>query len=428
MPKDTVLSVSQLNRYIKSLFEQNLQLKDIFVRGEISNFKGQYASGHFYFTLKDKDAAVKAVMFRNFASRVHFTPENGMTVLVRGEVGVYDRDGVYQIYCREMQPDGVGDLSLAFEQLKKKLSEEGLFDPAHKKPIPRFPQVIGSITAKTGAALQDMLNILQRRYPLAVVLVRSVLVQGEKSAADLCAAVRQMDELGLCDLLIIGRGGGSLEDLWSFNDEALAREIFRCRTPIISAVGHEIDFSICDFVADLRAPTPSAAAELAVPDKKDLQFQLFSYEQQMVQKIDGRIQVLETHFRRQKRIGDSLNGRLSALQAKLEGYQNHQALRSPYYAVERAKAHVEEQAARLNALLPIRLERETARLGRAAGILDSLSPFKVMARGFSVITVHGKTVNRTGQLKAGDQVTLCLTDGTVPAQILQGGESSEQED
>ena len=228
--------------------------------------------------------------------------------------------------------------------------------------------------------------------------------------------------------MIIGRGGGSLEDLWSFNDEALAREIFRCRTPIISAVGHEIDFSICDFVADLRAPTPSAAAELAVPDKKDLQFQLFSYEQQMVQKIDGRIQVLETHFRRQKRIGDSLNGRLSALQAKLEGYQNHQALRSPYYAVERAKAHVEEQAARLNALLPIRLERETARLGRAAGILDSLSPFKVMARGFSVITVHGKTVNRTGQLKAGDQVTLCLTDGTVPAQILQGGESSEQED
>ena len=351
MPNSTVLSVSQLNRYIKSLFEQNLQLKDVFIHGEISNFKGQYASGHLYFTLKDKDAAVKAVMFRNFASRIHFTPENGMTVLVRGEVGVYDRDGVYQIYCREMQPDGIGDLSLAFEQLKKKLSSEGLFDPAHKKPIPRFPQVIGIITAKSGAALQDMLNILRRRYPLVTVLVRSVLVQGEKSAADLKAAIRQMDELGLCDLLIIGRGGGSLEDLWSFNDEALAREIFCCRTPIISAVGHEVDFTICDFTADLRAPTPSAAAELAVPDKKELEFQLFSYERQMVQKIENRIHLLEAQFGRQKRVNDSLNGRLSALQAKIEGYQNHQALRSPYYALAQVKARVEEQISRLNTLI-----------------------------------------------------------------------------
>lgn len=425
MPNHTVLSVSQLNRYIKSLFEQNLQLKDVFIRGEISNFKGQYASGHFYFTLKDKDASVKAVMFRNYASHVRFTPENGMTVLVRGEVGVYDRDGVYQIYCREMQPDGIGDLSLAFEQLKKKLSEEGLFDSAHKKPIPPFPQVIGIITAKTGAALQDMLNILRRRYPSVVVLVQSVLVQGEKSAADLCAAVRQMDELGLCDLLIIGRGGGSLEDLWSFNDEALAREIFRCRTPIISAVGHEVDFTICDFVADLRAPTPSAAAELAVPDKKDLQFQLFSYERQMAQKIESRIQVLETQFGRHKRIHDSLSMRLSALQTKLEGYQNHQALRSPYYTVEQAQARIEEQAARLNALMPVRLEREEARLGKAAGILDSLSPFKVMARGFSVVTMKGKTISSAGQIKAGDRVTIRLTDGTVPAQILQGGKESE---
>lgn len=425
MPNSTVLSVSQLNRYIKSLFEQNLQLKDVFIRGEISNFKGQYASGHLYFTLKDKDAAVKAVMFRNFASRIHFTPENGMTVLVRGEVGVYDRDGVYQIYCREMQPDGIGDLSLAFEQLKKKLSSEGLFDPAHKKPIPRFPQVIGIITAKSGAALQDMLNILRRRYPLVTVLVRSVLVQGEKSAADLKAAIRQMDELGLCDLLIIGRGGGSLEDLWSFNDEALAREIFCCRTPIISAVGHEVDFTICDFTADLRAPTPSAAAELAVPDKKELEFQLFSYERQMVQKIENRIHLLEAQFGRQKRVNDSLNGRLSALQAKIEGYQNHQALRSPYYALAQVKARVEEQISRLNTLIPVRLERETARLGKAAGILDSLSPFKVMSRGFSVITMRGKMINSTHQLKAGDYVTLRLADGTVPAQILQGGKGSE---
>lgn len=422
MPKDTVLSVSQLNRYIKSLFEENLLLKDVFVRGEISNFKGQYASGHLYFTLKDKDAAVRAVMFRSYAAGIHFTPENGMTVLVRGEVGVYDRDGVYQIYCHEMQPDGVGDLSLAFEQLKKKLSEEGLFDPGHKKTLPRFPQIIGIITAKTGAALQDMLNILRRRYSPVVVLVRSVLVQGDKSAADLCAAVRQMDALGLCDVLIIGRGGGSLEDLWSFNDETLAREIFRCNTPIISAVGHEVDFTICDFVADLRAPTPSAAAELAVPDIKDLQFQLFSCERQIAQKLETRIQMLETRFGRQRRINDSLNGRFTALQERLDGYQNHQALRSPYYAVKQAQARVSERSARLDAVFLSRLERESSRLSKAAGILDSLSPFKVMARGYTAITMRGKAVNSAGQLKAGDQVELRLADGTVPAEILPKGE------
>lgn len=418
MPQNTVVSVSQLNRYIKSLFEQNIQLKDLFIKGEISNFKGQYASGHFYFTLKDKDSVIKAVMFRNYASKVHFVPENGMTVLVRGEVGVYDRDGVYQIYCREMQPDGVGDLSLAFEQLKRKLSEEGLFDLKKKKSIPRFPQVIGVITAKTGAALQDMLNILERRYPLATVLVRSVLVQGEKSAADLCAAVRQMDELGQCDLLIIGRGGGSLEDLWSFNDEMLAREIFRCRTPVISAVGHEIDFTICDFVADLRAPTPSAAAELAVPDQTDLQFQLLSYEQQLVQKLEKKIQRLENDFGQQYRITDRFSRCIAALQAKIEAYQNHLSLRSPHLKVKREQALVQEQLDRLNASVFRRLEREEIRLKNAASMLNMLSPLQVMARGFSVIMAQGKVVCCTEQLSLGEQVFLHMLDGTASAQIL----------
>ncbi len=418
MPQNTVVSVSQLNRYIKSLFEQNIQLKDVFIRGEISNFKGQYASGHFYFTLKDKDSAIKAIMFRNYASQVHFVPENGMTVLVRGEVGVYDRDGVYQIYCREMQPDGIGDLSLAFEQLKKKLLAEGLFDAEKKKPIPRFPQVIGIITAKTGAALQDMLNILKRRYPLATVLIRSVLVQGEKSAADLCAAVRQMDELGQCDLLIIGRGGGSLEDLWSFNDETLAREIFRCRTPVISAVGHEIDYTICDFVADLRAPTPSAAAELAVPDQTDLQFQLLSYERQMTQKLESKIQCLENDFGKQRRIVDHFNRHFAVLQAKLETYQSHLSLRAPDLRLKREKARVKEQSDRLQASVFRRLEREEDRLKNAASMLNTLSPLQVMTRGFSVVTAKGKVVSSAAHLKLEEQVRLHMLDGTACAKIL----------
>ena len=418
MPANTWLSVSQLNRYVKSILEQNLPLRDVFIRGEISNFKGQYASGHLYFTLKDKDASIKAVMFRSHASQIRFTPENGMTVLVRGEVNVFERDGVYQIYCREMQPDGIGDLSLAFEQLKKKLSAEGLFDPAHKKPIPPFPQVIGIITAKTGAALQDMLNVLSRRYPSVVVLVRSVLVQGEKSAADLRAAVRQMDELGLCDLLIIGRGGGSLEDLWSFNDEGLAREIFRCKTPVISAVGHEVDFTICDFVADLRAPTPSAAAELAVPDTIELQSRLFSVERQMQEKIESRIRLLESRFGSHKRIADSIGVRLMQMEEKLKGFQNHQALKTPYYTIEKAQTKLDQQKEQLIDRMTQRLEKDSNRLVKNVGMLDSLSPFKVLGRGYTAVSMNGKHVVSVKEVKCDDIVDLRFADGSTKAKIV----------
>ena len=418
MPANTWLSVSQLNRYVKSILEQNLPLRDVFIRGEISNFKGQYASGHLYFTLKDKDASIKAVMFRSHASQIRFTPENGMTVLVRGEVNVFERDGVYQIYCREMQPDGIGDLSLAFEQLKKKLSAEGLFDPAHKRPIPPFPQVIGIITAKTGAALQDMLNVLSRRYPSVVVLVRSVLVQGEKSAADLRAAVRQMDELGLCDLLIIGRGGGSLEDLWSFNDEGLAREIFRCKTPVISAVGHEVDFTICDFVADLRAPTPSAAAELAVPDTIELQSRLFSLERQMQEKIESRIRLLESRFGSHKRIADSVGVRLMQMEEKLKGFQNHQALKTPYYTIEKAQTKLNQQKEQLIDRMMQRLEKDSNRLVKNVGMLDSLSPFKVLGRGYTAVSMNGKHIVSVKEVKCDDIVDLRFADGSTKAKIV----------
>ncbi|MBR6789350.1 MAG: exodeoxyribonuclease VII large subunit, partial [Oscillospiraceae bacterium] len=260
-----ILTVSQINQYLKQTLDEDVQLKSIFIRGEISNFTHHLKSGHFYFTLKDAKSAIKAVMFKWNASQLRFKPSNGMSVIIFGSVQFYERDGVCQIYCTDMQPDGIGALYTAYEQLKAKLEGEGLFDPSHKKQLPAFPKRIGVITAKTGAALQDVINILSRRYPLGELVLIPALVQGEQAPASICTALKQAENAEL-DLLIVGRGGGSIEDLWAFNDERVARTVYACPIPVISAVGHETDYTICDFVADLRAPTPSAAAELAVPD------------------------------------------------------------------------------------------------------------------------------------------------------------------
>ena len=264
------LTVSQLNTYVKSLLESDPRLADVYVVGEISNFTDHARSGHLYLSLKDDGALVRAVMFRSAASRLRFTPQNGMRVLCRGRISLYDRDGQYQYYIEDMQPDGVGALSVAFEQLKQKLADEGLFDPLRKKPIPAYPGRIAVITSPTGAAVQDILKILRRRYPIAEVLLCPVLVQGDAAPRELTAAVEAVGQARCADVIIIGRGGGSMEELWAFNDEGLARAIARCPVPVISAVGHETDFTICDFVSDLRAPTPSAAAELAVPERTRL--------------------------------------------------------------------------------------------------------------------------------------------------------------
>lgn len=412
------ISVSQCNRYIKSLFDENALLADVYLRGEISNFKGQYASGHFYFTLKDQECAIRAVMFRSYASKVRFTPENGMTVLVRGQVSVYDRDGVYQIYCREMRPDGVGDLALAFEQLKRKLEAEGLFDPAHKKPIPRYPRVIGVVTAKTGAALQDILNILRRRYPAAVVLVRSALVQGESAAADISAGIRQLDALGLCDVMIVGRGGGSLEDLWCFNDERVARAVYACRTPVISAVGHEVDFTICDFVADLRAPTPSAAAELAVPDAGDLQMQLMAAESRMAEKINARLEWLFARLEGAARLEDLMALRLGSLSARVEGYRSHKALSSPAYAIGQYENRLAAMEEALRSKMEGRVQILGHQLAGSAGRLHSLSPFHVLSRGYAIASKDGAALTSQGQVQPGDCFSLRLADGMIEASVI----------
>ena len=265
-----VLTVSQLNFYIKSILDSDANLENIFLTGEISNFTDHYQSGHFYFSLKDNKSVVKAIMFAGFARRVKFRPQNGMKVIVRGRVTVYEPSGVYQVYVEDMQPDGVGALNLAFEQLKEKLLKEGLFDTKTKKSLPKYPQKVGVITSETGAVFWDIQNVMKRRFPLAEIVFQPVLVQGEGAAEQIIGAIKEFNEDALCDVLIVARGGGSIEDLWAFNDENLARAIADSKIPIVSAVGHETDFTICDFVADLRAPTPSAAAELVVPDAQKL--------------------------------------------------------------------------------------------------------------------------------------------------------------
>ena len=271
MNSPLILSVTQLNNYVKSIIEQDENLYNVFVIGEISNFVDHYRSGHLYMSIKDNQSVISAVMFAGNASKLKFKPQNGMSVIIRGRVSLYERDGKYQLYIDDMQPDGVGTLALAFEQLKEKLSKIGLFDSDHKKSIPRFPSKIGVISSPTGAAVQDILNVLERRYPVAEIVFAGVQVQGESAASTVCNALRKMNQTDV-DVIIIARGGGSAEDLWPFNDEKLAFEIYNSKIPVISGVGHETDFTICDFVADLRAPTPSAAAELATPDIKEQRY------------------------------------------------------------------------------------------------------------------------------------------------------------
>ncbi|MGN1418913.1 MAG: exodeoxyribonuclease VII large subunit, partial [Acutalibacteraceae bacterium] len=264
------LTVSQINTYIKSIIDYDTNLKNIYVSGEISNFTNHYRTGHFYFTLKDANAAIKVVMFRTSAQRVRFNVENGMKVIIRGSISVFERDGVYQLYAEDMMPDGIGALNLAFEQLKEKLSALGMFDSEHKKPLPAFPGKIGVITSPTGAAIHDIMTVLERRYPLAEIVLEGVRVQGENAADEIVKAIEKFNRYHACDVLIVGRGGGSLEDLWAFNEEKVAYAIFESEIPIISAVGHETDFTISDFVSDVRAATPSAAAEIAVPDWREV--------------------------------------------------------------------------------------------------------------------------------------------------------------
>lgn len=389
------MSVTQLNTYVRCIMEEDVVLKSVFVAGEVSNFKNHYKTGHFYFTLKDENAAVKAVMFRTYSSRLRFAPEDGMRVICRARASVYERDGAYQLYVEDMQPDGSGSLSLAFEQLKRKLFAEGLFDEKHKKPIPKYPETIAVVTSPTGAALQDILNILSRRWPIARVIVVPSGVQGENAESQLVLGIKKADTLS-ADTIIIGRGGGSAEDLWCFNSEALARAIFDCKTPVISAVGHETDFTICDFVADLRAPTPSAAAENASPESLMTAGIVRGFEQ---------------------RLKDGLCSSLREREMTLERLENSPFLKDPKRIFEQKEMYFDALTDRLSSAGKLFLTEKAGDFDRLCTKLNAFSPLAVLSRGYSIATVNGKTVKTAAQLKKAGEFDLRLSDGTVNCKV-----------
>lgn len=398
------MTVSELNNFIKNLFDTNRVLCAISVRGEISNFK-KHSSGHLYFSLKDGDGQIRAVMFRSAAYSLKFIPENGMKVTVHGSVSVYARDGSYQIYATSMQPDGVGALYLAYEQLKARLEEEGLFSSEHKKPIPRYPERIGVITSPTGAAVRDIINVIGRRCPTAVIYLYPALVQGDGAEASLIKGLEYFNASGLVDTVIIGRGGGSIEDLWGFNGEGLARAIFASRIPVISAVGHETDFTICDFVADLRAPTPSAAAELAVPDSRELALRVSSG-------LDRCESMLTRYLEYAKeRIGRVLS---SGVLATPEGV---------FAAYRERLTDAMEQSVRI---YQGRISECSAVFKATLGKLEALNPLSVLARGYSVAKYKGITLTDASMASVGDDVELKLKRGSIVAQVKEIINDSER--
>lgn len=384
------VSVTQLTGYIKLLLDRDEILSQTCVRGELSNYK-IHSSGHHYFTLKDEGAVISCVLFRSDAMRLRFRPESGMKVILTGRVSLFPRSGQYQLYVSHMQPDGAGDLAVAFEQLKQRLQAQGLFDAAHKKPLPRYPERVALVTSPTGAAVRDMIRILGRRWPLASVLVCPVRVQGEGAAEEIAAMLELVDAAGLADVIITGRGGGSLEDLWAFNEEIVARAIYRCKTPVISAVGHEPDVTIADFAADVRAATPSNGAELAVCDRAELRA------------------LLEQQARRMEKAQER---RLELLRQRLRRLSERPVLRSPEGSLQQKELLLELLRQRLERAAVSAVEQDQRRFAALSGRLDALSPLKVLARGYAVATRQGQVLHSVEQLSPGEEIRLRLADGT----------------
>ena len=392
-----VLSITQLNEYIRGKMDTDPLLTQVAVRGEISNYK-LYPSGHHYFTLKDEGSALRCVLFKGNAARLRFRPENGMKIIAMGKVSVYPRDGAYQLYCTGLTMDGVGDLYAAFEQLKKKLEAQGLFDPAHKKPIPKYPGTIGIITSSAGAAVHDMLRILRKRYPLSKVRLLPVRVQGVEAPGEIAAAIGYANHYRLADLLIVGRGGGSIEDLWAFNDERVAYAIYHSEIPVISAVGHEPDVTISDYVADLRAATPYNAAELAVPDQDALRQNLDAMSNAMVSSLSRQVKAARQH--------------LKVLSAS-------QALRSPTGYLEQRSQSVELLKNRLVAAQNQNITRARQRFIAQISKLEAMSPLKVLTRGYSMAqTQRGEVVRSINQVELGERIRIRLSDGTISATVM----------
>ena len=399
MQNTLVLSVSQLNRYIKMNFDADENLANIFISGEISNFTNHYRTGHLYFTLKDDSAAVRVVMFNSSAKRLKFMPEDGMKVIARGRVSVYEASGQYQLYVDDMQPDGVGALNIAYEQLKEKLQKEGLFSEHHKKTLPPYPEKVGVITSPTGAAVRDIINVLGRRFPYAEIVFCPVLVQGDGAHLQLTDAVNLFNSERAADVIIIGRGGGSIEDLWEFNDEGLARAVYNSDIPVISAVGHETDFTICDFVADMRAPTPSAAAELAVPDANELQYALSALKNRMFLNVSSGI---------------------ADRRSRLEYLTSKGALKSPDEMLSNRSQRLDTAFSKMLSSYENRIGGKKVEFISAATALSKLDPMSVLMRGFAFVSdKSGKNVYSSQALAKGDKINVRFHDGSAVCEVKE---------
>ena len=391
-----VLSVSQINKYVKSIIDSDLNLQSVFVNGEISNFVN-HRSGHYYLTLKDDSSEIKAVMFRSANSALKFLPENGMKVICKGRISVYEPSGAYQLYIDNMIPDGTGELNLAFEQLKEKLEKEGLFAKEHKKPIPEYPGRVGVITSPTGAAVRDIINVLSRRFPLAEMVFYPALVQGDGAAQSIVEAIKYFNDNKMSDVLIVGRGGGSAEDLWAFNDESLARAVYESSIPVISAVGHETDFTICDFAADLRAPTPSAAAELAVPDSNS--------EKNRIDNLTAKITGNAITFINNSRL-------------KLNSYNALMEKNSPQSYISDMRVKCDKAEMKFESISKSFVLSKRKELSDLCSKLDALSPLKVLSRGFASVSKNGKSVISSKELNKDDNIDINFADGSVNCTVL----------
>lgn len=397
MGNGVVLSVSQLNRYVKSIIEQDFNLQTVFVQGEISNFTNHYKTGHYYMTIKDEFASIKAVMFKTANSRLKFMPENSMSVIIKGRVSVFERDGQYQLYIDDMQPDGTGALSLAFEQMKNKLAKEGLFDSERKKPIPVYPMRVGVVTSPTGAAVRDIINVISRRFPLTEIILCPVAVQGEYAAGQISRAIELFNEKKAADVLIVGRGGGSVEELWAFNEEKVARAVAASVIPVISAVGHETDFTICDFAADLRAPTPSAAAELAVPD------------------CNQQFEMLSTAYRR---MTVAITDKLAVERAVIEFKKSALQRLSPQNYIDNLRVRCDRASMAMEHAVQRAMAEKNKDFSALCAKLDAMSPLKILARGYSVASKDGKVVSDTDSVKKGDKIDVLIKNGKLECEIL----------
>ena len=394
--KYNAVTVTQLNKYLKDRFDEDENLNAILVKGEISNFKNHY-TGHLYFTLKDENSLIKCIMFKSYAEKLNFKPKDGMKVMVFGTVSVFERDGVYQIYAKTMMEDGIGDLHEQFEQLKAKLEKEGLFEQSHKKIIPLYPNVIGVLTSQTGAVIRDIINVSTRRNPNVYIRLLPVPVQGPGAAEQIADKIRIMNEKKLADVLIIGRGGGSLEDLWPFNEEIVARAIYDSEIPIISAVGHETDFTIADFVADLRAPTPSAAAELAVPDIFEVKQKIINYQNRSKLALKKKIEIMKLRF---------------------EKVMKSRVFTDPMRKIMDDSIILDDYMKRLeNAMKEIKTEKKNKYIELVTK-LDSISPLKTLIRGYSLTEKDGQIIKKASQIDKGDIITIKFSDGEKNAEVL----------